>query len=156
MLSIQSGGCVVAISKTFETQRTEAAEGQKKQEEPERCSTCLREMDMFSGAKGLSFKCCYAPEELALHGFQKNRFLMLGAAFTIGTKTVRIVRLHGTIAAITGKAVLSRPETAGASGEVSAIVYIAKDRKRRACSLGWRRRALKYDEGEGQHRKFHQ
>jgi hypothetical protein len=81
---------------------------------------------------------------------------MLLSTFTIETKTVRIVRLDGTIAAITGKAVLSRLETTGASGEVSAMVYIAKDGKRRACSLSWRRRVLKYDEGESQHCKLDQ
>jgi hypothetical protein len=84
--------------------------------------------------------------------FRRTGFLMLVSTFTTEIKTVRVVRLHGTIAAITGKAVFSTPETAGASGEVPAIVYIAKDGKRRACSLSRRRRSLQYYESESQHR----
>lgn len=68
-------------------------------------------------------------------GFRGTDFLTPVPAFTLKSKAIRIVRLRGTIVAITGKAVFSAPETAGASGKVSAIIYIAKDGKRRACSL---------------------
>lgn len=88
--------------------------------------------------------------------FRGTDFRMPGSMPSLKIKTVRIVRLHGAIAAITGQAVLSRPETAGARDEGFAIVYIAKDGKRRACSLSWRRSALKYDKSEGQHRKLDQ
>jgi hypothetical protein len=84
--------------------------------------------------------------------FRRTSFLTLVSTFTLQTKTVRIICLHRAVTAITGKAVFSTPETAGANGEVPAIVYIANDGKRRACSLSWRRRSLQYYESESQHR----